>query len=136
MPNDLKNNLTVTSAVHPATLTADGTVVSVDRQGSGAVLAVVQLGALTTVDVSNYFEFKLQESDDGSTFTDVVAADLIGGTTNVIVRANGVLGVANTSYTLGYKGNKRYVGVLADETGTSTIIAGAVIIEGGLSNVA
>lgn len=130
---DLYSNIKVAKAINPAALTGTSTPISVDRLGYESVLAVVQTGAMTTVDSSNYFEFTLVESDDGTTFTDVADSDVIGSTVNLIVKCDAA-GDANGTFVLGYKGSKRYVSVLATETGTSSIIAGATIVLGSNAN--
>lgn len=126
---DLFNNLVIAKAINPASITATTTPISVDRQGFGSVLAVVQTGAMTTVSDSNFFELTLVESDDGITFTDVADTDVIGSNVNLIVKCD-ASGDANSTFKLGYKGAKRYVSVLATETGTSVIVVGASIVLG------
>ena len=126
---DLYNNVTLAAAQYPASISATGSVISVDRRGYDSVLACVNTGAMTTVDSSNYFSYTLVESDDGSTFTAVAAADIEGGSTNLIAKLDAA-GDADKLFKLGYKGSKRYVGILPTETGTSVVIAGAFFILG------
>jgi hypothetical protein len=126
---DLFNNLVVAKAINPASITATTTPISVDRQGFGSVLAVVQTGAMTTADASNFFLLEIFESDDGVTFTKAADTDVIGSDVNLIVKCDGAP-KANGTFTLGYKGAKRYVSVQATETGTSVIVVGASIVLG------
>lgn len=126
---DLYSNLSVQPAILPASISATTTPVSVDRRGYESVSAVVNCGAMTTItDGTNNFVITLVESVDGSTWTAVAAEDIIGGANNTIVTL--VTASAGLTYTLGYKGNKRYVSVLATETGTAVAIFGATIVLG------
>lgn len=126
---DLYSNLSVQPAILPASISATTTPVSVDRQGYESVLAVVNCGAMTTITNGvNDYTLSLVESDDGSTFTAVAAADIIGAADNTIVTLE--TGSAGLTYQLGYKGNKRYVSVLATERGTAVAIFGATIVLG------
>lgn len=116
---DLANNISAVTSIVPAVLTATTTGSSVDLNGCNSAALVITTGAIAG---SGNFTPKLQESDDNSTFTDVVAADLHGSFVSVLA--------ASTAYKVGYKGFKRYVRpVLTLNSGTS-IAAAAVVIKG------
>lgn len=109
----------------PVAITGDTTSGACDLQGFASATFYVYFGADTTPpDGSNYWACKLTECDtSGGSYTDVAAADVIGSTANAF-------GVVNSGsedeavYALGYKGSKRYVKVVVDETGTvSTTVA-------------
>src|SRR3954453_22608814 len=95
---DIVSNFGVSQAVAPAVLTATNTSAGIDLNGFNAAAVVINTGALVGAAV---FVPKLQESDDNSTFTDVVAADLVG-TFPAQLAATSIIKV-------GYIGNKRYV---------------------------
>lgn len=96
----------------------------------------VNVGAVAAADGSNYFTFKLVESDSAvlAGHTDVAAADCVsngvastnGLTLNATSQANGVLGH------IYYRGVKRYIGIKATETGTADAFVGAHAVLGGL----
>lgn len=105
--------------------TSDVNGTGIDIQGFNDVFFVVNVGANGgTLDGSNNVTFVLQDSDDNSTFADVTDSTLAGGYT---VDANGVFttvdagGEAATAYKVAYTGNKRYVRLQADVTGTISL---------------
>lgn len=108
---DLKNNLDAIQSIPPAVRTASVNGAAVDLQDYGGAMAVVSLGLW----VDGSFSFKLQESDSqGSGFTDVAEADLIGAFTVV----DGV-DDDNTVQRVGYRGIKRYLRAVETEAGGS-----------------
>ncbi len=124
---DLKNNLDAVQSLAPAARTASANGAAVDLQDYGGAMAVVSLGLWT----DGSFTFKLQESDSqGSGFTDVVAANLIGAFTVV----DGV-DDDNTVQRVGYRGIKRYLRAVETEAGASPaagtgLVAGVNIVRG------
>lgn len=114
---DNASHLGLAPSIAPAVLTATATGSSVDLSGFNAATIVVQTGAIAG---SGNFAPKVQESDDGTTWTDVAAADLIG-TFPTALAASSIIKV-------GYKGYKRYVRpVLTLVSGTSIAAAASVI---------
>lgn len=124
---DLKNNLDAVQSLAPAARTASANGAAVNLQDYGGALAIVSLGLWT----DGSFSFKLQESDsEGSGFTDVATADLIGAFTVV----DGV-DDDNTVQRVGYRGVKQYLRVVETEAGGSPaagtgLVAGAIIVRG------
>ncbi|MER8861789.1 hypothetical protein NKI09_29730 [Mesorhizobium sp. M0757] len=116
---DLANSIGAVQAVAPAVLTATNTSAAIDLLGFNGAAVIINTGAIAG---SGNFTPKLQESDDGTTFTDVAAADLVGAFPAALVAAS-VLKV-------GYIGNRRYVRtVLTLNSGTS-IAASATVLKG------
>ncbi|TGP88927.1 MULTISPECIES: hypothetical protein [unclassified Mesorhizobium] len=116
---DLANSLGVVQAVAPAVLTATNTSAAIDLLGFNGAAVIINTGAIAG---SGNFTPKLQESDDGTTFTDVAAGDLIGSFPAALVAASALK--------VGYIGNRRYVRtVLTLNSGTS-IAASAVVVKG------
>lgn len=127
---DSLNQTKVTSAFNYAsnTATANGTNI-IDMQGYDSCVFVVQLATVTTADASNYFTFTLQAGDasdlsDGATVT--AATGLLGS--NLVV--NDTTGLSNKVGLMGYAGGKRYVRMVATETGTASAAFSAVAVQG------
>ncbi|MBZ9999639.1 MULTISPECIES: hypothetical protein [unclassified Mesorhizobium] len=116
---DLANNIGAVQAVAPAVLTATNTSAAIDLLGFNGAAVIINTGAIAG---SGNFTPKLQESDDGTTFTDVAASDLVGTFPAALV--------ATSVVKVGYIGNRRYVRtVLTLNSGTS-VAASAVIVKG------
>lgn len=106
-----------------AALAADTNGAGVDLKGYEEALVVTRVGAAAfTINGSNFLALELEESDDDSTYTDVAAADIVGG--------NGGSGGQFALYddaaeddvvtAVAYVGSKRYIRVVANFTGTVT----------------
>lgn len=99
--------VTADDSIRPLLRTASVNGTSVDMQGYQSARAVFYNGAIT----DGTFTPKLQESDDNSSFSDVAAADYLGGAAptaqaqNTVVRAT-------------YIGSKRYVRPVITVTGS------------------
>ncbi len=122
---DLKSNINAVQSLAPAARTASANGASADLREYDSALALLSLGAYT----DGEYSFKLQESDDDSTFTDVVAADLQGSFTS-ISNATG----QNALQRVGYAGTKRYIRFVVTEGGSPTpstgLVLGADIVRG------
>lgn len=96
--------------------TANGTGVDLQASGGGAVVELIP-GAWT----DGTHAFKLQDSADNSTFTDVAASEVDGSFTSITAATTTVQRVA-------YLGSKRYIRVVATVTGATTgAIYGAIV---------
>jgi hypothetical protein len=131
---DIHSGLSVATLIDAATLSADNTPPAVDLLGYNAAEIVLLIGVGgITFSGTNKIEFKLTHSDDNSTYTDVAAADMLGGqavATGGIIKSLVAAHAAASSYRYGYKGGKRYLKLLADFSGThgtGTPIAAAVL---------
>lgn len=128
MLRDQINSTKVTSAFNYAanTATANGTNI-IDMQGFGTCTFILQVAGVTTADATNLFTFTLQAGDasdlsDGATVT---AATGLLGSNPVIDNTND----ANKVAMLGYVGGKRYVRMVATETGTASAAWSAVCVQ-------
>ena len=131
---DLANNIAPVQSLAPAVRTADANGDGVDLQGFESATIVVDTGAEgDTLSSSVKIDFKLEDSDDNSTFAAVTSNTLVvGGTVDssgifLTLDANGETPQISE---IGYVGGKRYVRVVADFTGThstGTAVAAAVI---------
>lgn len=120
---DLEANLLPTSSIRANAAAAAANGTGVDLRGYDGALAALDVVALGGT--SPTATFKLQESDDDSTYTDVATADLQGGGQPAAVSAAGLV-------VRGYSGAKRYLRWRLDAlTGTSpTVTASGTIIRG------
>jgi hypothetical protein len=122
---DLANNISIVTALNAA-LSADSTSSAIDLKGfdSACVAISVGVGGIT-FSSSNKIEFLLTHSSDDSTYTAVTAADVrlltnadasvgTGGIVRSLVAAHAAPTVAKVSYI----GDKRYLKVMADFSGT------------------
>lgn len=118
---DYASNVSVKTLIDPSTLSADNTPAAVDLRDSNscAILLAIGAGGITFTG-TNKVEFVLTHSDDNSTYTNVADADVQGvtGVTNGIVKALTAAHAAATNTRIGYVGNRRYLKLLADFSGT------------------
>ncbi len=102
---------------------ADG--LGVNTAGFEAVAFAAQVGGSgDTLSGSVLFELQMEDSPDDSIWTDVVAADMVGGTKG----ANGQFALIDEpgvgddrDYIVGYIGRKQYVRAVIVVTGTHTV---------------
>lgn len=121
MMRDLVTGIVPVTAFGPVVMSADNTPAAIDLAGyhSAAIILAVGIGGIT-FDSTNKIEFKLTHSDDNSTYTDVTDADMLGvtGITSGIIKSLVAAHAAAANYEYGYIGNKRYLKILADFSGT------------------
>jgi hypothetical protein len=123
---DIANNVASVLAIAPATLTADNTPTAIDLQGfdSAAIMIHVGVGGITFTS-SNKIEFKVEHSKDNATWDAVTSTDVrllanadasVG--TGGIVRSLVAAHAAATTAKVSYLGDRRYIRVTADFSGT------------------
>ena len=125
---DLSNNIGLGNSIINAVKTAAENGSGIDLQGFEEATDVVSVGAEgDTLSGSVYFEVSLEHSDDDSTYTDVVQADIVNGTIDaggIWLKLDGTTGgdpdTAGGQWQLGYVGGKRYVRLVLAKTGTHT----------------
>ncbi|MBL4757490.1 MAG: hypothetical protein JKY32_07585 [Rhizobiales bacterium] len=130
---DMHSEMTAVAALGAAVLAADNTPVAIDLQGYNAaeILLNIGIGGIT-FDATNKVEFVLTHSDDNTTYTNVADADMLGvsGISNGIIKSLVAAHAAAAVYRSGYIGNKRYLKILANFSGThgaGTPIAATVL---------
>ncbi|MBO9108695.1 hypothetical protein J5288_08265 [Agrobacterium sp. S2/73] len=118
---DLVHNIGLTTLIPPAVLAADNVPVAVDLLGFNQAVIAVHTGVGgITFNGTNKIDFTLTHSDDNTTFVPVETGDVQG----VDVLAGGIVLPLRTAQAdpkvtkLGYVGNKRYLKLLADFSGT------------------
>lgn len=124
---DLKNFLDVDMCIAPAQYTgtkSDGTII--DLQGYESATVMVGIGAVSTADGSNYFTITVTEGDNSALSDGATATKLIGAFELI----NSTSADPNTVQLVGYYGGKRYVRVVATETGTADATFGCWVIKG------
>lgn len=118
---DIHSECSVSTLLPAATYSADNTPAAVDLQGFNAAEIVLGIGVGgITFSGTNKIEFVLTHSDDDSTYTNVADADMLGvsSISSGIIKSLTAAHATATHYRFGYKGNKRYLKLLADFSGT------------------
>ncbi|SFB74226.1 hypothetical protein SAMN05216344_102174 [Polaromonas sp. OV174] len=123
--SDLKSNIAVALALSPAVhaaTKADSPIV--DLQGAGSATVVINTGAIAG---AGDYTISLRHGDAADLTGDAAAtgADLIGTFPATLA--------ADTSYAVGYRGNKRYVRAVITKNSGTSIAAGATIVKGSLA---
>ncbi|MPL66032.1 hypothetical protein SDC9_11700 [bioreactor metagenome] len=119
-----------------ATYDADNTPAAVDLIGFEAAEIALEIGVGgITFNGTNKIEFKLTHSDDNSTYTAVIAEDLVGSPSvgdGGIIKSLVAAHAAATVEQFGYIGGKRFLKLLADFSGThgTGTPIGAQVIKG------
>ena len=135
---DLSNNIGLGNSIINAVKTAGANGTGIDLQGFEEATAVVSVGAEgDTLSGSLYFEVSLEHSDDDSTYTDCVQADIVNGTIaagGIFLKLDGTAGgdpdTTGGQWQVGYVGGKRYVRLVLAKTGThstGTPISGMIV---------
>lgn len=120
---DLHNNLGIVRVLDPAVRNSDvnGGDADVDLQGYNGCEMIVVVGlSADTLNGSNTISLELEESDDDSTYTDVAAADMLGGNAGGTGQFALIDDAAEDDavYSVGYIGDKRYVRLVVNFSGT------------------
>jgi len=129
MLRDSLDEIKVTSAFNYAarTASANGTNI-IDMQGFGACSFVVQLATVTTADSSNLFTFTITHGDD-STLSDAATVTAALGLLGSNLVINDAATQSNMRGIMGYVGGKRYVRLVATETGIASAAFSADAIQ-------
>ena len=112
MQDDTSARLSVPPLLRSANTAVNGT--GVDLVGTGNFFRSAMLLTIAGAITDGTHTFKLQESDDNSTFTDVGAADLSGSLT-AVTTAN-----ASSVQRQSYTGSKRYLRAVVTTSGATT----------------
>jgi len=135
---DLSHNIKVENSIINAVKTAAANGTGIDLKGFEEATAIVDVGAEgDTLSSSVYFEISLEHSDDDSTYTDVVQAEIVNGTIaagGIWLKLDGTTGgdpdTTGAQFQIGYVGGKRYVRLVLAKTGThsnGTPISGVIV---------
>jgi hypothetical protein len=126
---DIANNVKTLAAIVPVVVTADTNGVDIDLQGFNKVMLVLNIGIEgDTLSGSVKFDYILQEAPDdgtGSAGTYVIVTDNNLVTANT-VDSSGIFATVDADaeipavHKIGYVGNKRFIRLVIDATGTHT----------------
>lgn len=128
---DIRSITTTKLALTVAARTASVEGATVDCAGYNSVMFSVVTAAVSTASEGNGFSFKLQDSPDGTNWTDVPIGGVTGAAIiNATAQANSIIG------TLGYTPlagpAQRYVRIVGVAAGTTNATFGALaILQGG-----
>lgn len=125
---DQINSKKVSKAFAYASRTASANGEIIDTRGFGALTFIIQLATVTTADSSNYFTFTLEAGDDSGLSdkaTVTAATGLLGS--NLVV--NDATTQSDFIGMMAYVGGKRYVRLVATETGTASAAFSAVAVQ-------
>lgn len=117
----LYNKLGASVLLASATYAADSTPVAVDLTEFDSALIAIEVGVGgITFSGTNKVEFVLTHSDDDSTYSNVTDADMQGvtGITGGIIKSLIAAHATADVSVFGYIGEKRYLKLLADFSGT------------------
>ena len=129
---DLANNVVVAQSIAPVVGTTDANGTGIDLKGFESATIVVNTGVEgDTLSSSVKIDFKLEDSDDDSTYAAVTSGiiDASADASGIFLTLDANGETPQVSW-VGYTGGKQYVRVVADFTGThsnGTPIAASVI---------
>jgi len=123
MTRDLYSNISPATSLAPQVATATGDGAAVDLTGFESATVLLTLGNFGGT--SPTATVKIQSSPDNSAWTDVAAADLIGGALPSLTGSND-----STTYSRGYRGDVRYLRVIISAVGGTdpTLPVSAVVV--------
>lgn len=116
---DLHSNVLAVVAHAPAVVAATANGATVDLQGYESAEIIINTGAIVS---SGLFVASVEESDDGSAWSAVAAADLLGALPESLAAAS--------VYQVGYRGGARYIRAPLTKTSGTSIAAGVVVLKG------
>ncbi len=125
---DLSHNISVGNSLINAVKSTGANGTTVDLQGFESATAVVTVGQEgDALSGTKSFTVALEHSDDNSTWTDAVQADIVNGTIasggiwlTLDGSTGGDPGTTGGEWQVGYVGGKRYVRLVLAKTGTHT----------------
>lgn len=136
---DIHNTNLVVSLADPAIVAATTTLADdVDLAGFNAAELVISLGANTgtTPSSSHKLVFALWHADDDGTgsagaYALVEPKDVLGVTaTDGVLLTTDAAAKYETTYQFGYVGGKRFLRLIATETGTVSVTMGVSLVKG------
>ncbi|KKL92502.1 hypothetical protein LCGC14_1884040 [marine sediment metagenome] len=121
---DIYSNLNLTQLLDPVVVTADANSGSVDTRGYDSVMLLANIGLSGDVlSGAVFIELEVEDSPDNSVWTDAADADLTNSVTGTNTGTFALIDAPaedELRYIVGYKGDKRYVRVVVNVTGTHT----------------
>lgn len=135
MQRSLKDTLKFSNVLEPQTYSADATTDSVDNAEGMSTTFLVNAGDFDFSETNNV-DLVVQHSDDNTTFTAVADADIHDAEdgANGIAKTLDSTDDKNTVHAVHYRGNKRYVHLSLEETGTVSVPMSVVAVQGHLKS--
>lgn len=135
---DLHNNIEVTSLLHAIAVATTQTITDIDLAGNNAAELVIDAGVDgggVGLDGSNKIVFTLQHSNDGTTYENVAAADMLGVTpSSGVILTIDATDEDDTLYHFGYVGGRRYLQLVGTVTGTISIPFSISLVKGHMQD--
>ncbi len=135
---DLHNNIDITSLLDPIAVSTTQTITDIDLAGSNAVEIVIAAGldAGTGLSSSHKIVFVLSDSPDGTTYTAVEDADMLGVSS---ISSGTILTIDatdkdETTYRFGYVGGQRYLQLVGTVTGTISMPMSISLVKGHMGD--
>lgn len=119
MYRDSNSNLAALESIRPQVATGAVNGETVDLRGYDSATIAVSIGAITGT--AGDATVTLEESDDGTTFSDVADADILGTEPTL---------AANNDYQFGYIGGSRYVRAVFALGGETNVAVSAMVVAG------
>ncbi len=130
---DLHNKIEVVSVLDPVVVDATQTITDIDLAGWNSAELIIAAGvdAGSGLSSSHKLVFTLYDSPDGTTYSVVETADMLG----VTVSSGVILTIDATDedatvYHFGYVGGQRYLQLVITETGTVSMPMAITLIKG------
>ena len=132
---DLHNNIEVASLLDPIAVSTTQTITDVDLAGYDSAELIISVGADgggVGLDSSNKIVFVLSHSDNGTDYTAVEDADMLGVSdiTSGTILTVDATDEDSTVYHFGYVGGQRYLQLVGTVTGTISIPIGINVVKG------
>lgn len=133
---DLHSNIEVVSILSPIVVTGTATPANdIDLAGCNSAELVIDVGLGANLASGTSFAFTLQDSPDGTTYSDVETADMLGVTvTSATILTLDAATEDNTIYHFGYVGGQRYLQLTYTVTGSPSVLFGVSLIKGHLQD--
>lgn len=125
---DLHSHIAIESILHPIGITATATYDDIDLAGANSAEIIIDIGLDEALTSAAYWTFHLYDSPDGTTYTAVTDAAMLGVsdiTAGLILTVNST-DEDNTIYNFGYVGGQQYLRLIVTEAGTA--LTGAMCI--------
>lgn len=131
---DLHSNIDTVAVLDPIAISATATYTDIDLAGFNSAEIVFHIGldAGTGLSASHKIVYALYDSDDGTTYTLVETADVLGAgtiTSGVILTIDDT-DKDNAIYRFGYVGGCRYLQIVGTVTGTVSCPIGISVVKG------
>lgn len=119
---DLFNHLKAVSLLDPIAVATTQTITDIDLAGYNSCVLLIACGLDASMSASHKIVFVLSDSNDGTTYTAVEDADMLGITgitSGTILSIDNVNTEDNSLSMFGYVGGKRYLQLVGTVTGTT-----------------